>query len=153
MRLRETAANDDDVLEAIEKLTRLTRRHLGESLSSIRRSQPLPSVTTSSLAALEMMARGSDYSRRGFQLEAIPFGLQAVKLDSSFAYAHRAISIWYTNTGQPAKAQEHINLAHRFNDRLLPRERFLVGATYSGFRGDLDSAVIYYSLALGPFSE
>ncbi|MEE9295442.1 MAG: protein kinase, partial [Phycisphaerae bacterium] len=148
VRIRETAANDTEVLKAVERLTHLTRRHLGESLASVRRSQPLPTVTTSSLEALQSFARGADYAARGNFGAAIPHGVQAVQEDTAFAAAHRALSIWYQNFGDPVSAQAHINLAHRFDDRLHPRERYLVGATYNSFRGQLDSTEYYYRLTL-----
>ncbi len=148
VRLRETAAGDDEVVEAVERLTHLTRRHLGESLLSVRRSDPLPALTTSSLEALQLYARGAAYAQRGFTLEAIPFAMQAVEADTAFAAAHRALGLWYVNTGSPGLAQKHIDLAHRYNDRLHPRERYLVGSTYNSFRGRLDSTAYYYRLLL-----
>ncbi len=148
VRLRATAANDGEVVAAVEQLTRLVRGHLGESLASVRRSTPLPGVTTASLEALELYARGLDYSDSGDQSSAIPLLQQAVRLDTAFAMAHRALGIYFGNSGNPSAAQNHIDRAYRFGERLVERERFLVGAGYHTFRNRFDSAAYYYELIL-----
>jgi tetratricopeptide (TPR) repeat protein len=148
VRLRETAESDTDVLGAVERLAHLTRRHLGESLASVRRSQPLPMLTTPSLEALQFHARASVHGLNGELSDAIALATQAIAEDSAFAAAHRALSLWYGQMGDPVSANRHIELAYRFNERLLPRERFLVSATYNRSRGRLDSAASYYDLLL-----
>jgi tetratricopeptide (TPR) repeat protein len=148
VRLRETADDASDVLSAVEDLARLARRHLGESLLSIGRSQPLPEVTTASLEALELYAQAQEYADWGQYEAAIPLGEQAVRLDTTFATALRALGIWYTNVGEAGLAQSQVDRAHRSGERMLPRERYVVGATYNSFRGRYDSAEHYYRLAL-----
>ena len=148
VRLRETAANDAEVVPALERLARLTRRHLGESLPSIRRSQPLPSVTTASLEALQFYARAAAYSGRGDYPSAISMMRQAVKLDTTFAAGYRGLAIYYGNRGDPAAGQTNMDKAYRYSERLLDRERYITGAGYHNYRGRLDSAAHYYRLAL-----
>lgn len=144
VRLLENAANDDEVLGAVEDLAHLTRRHLGESLFSVQRSQPLPRMTTPSLEALRLFARASERGRHGDFETATRLGRQALDLDSTFAGAHRALAIWYENSNSnPRDALEHLDKARRFSDRLTPRERLLVGASYHSYR-DWDSAAHYY---------
>ncbi len=147
VRLRETAENDATVLGAVERLARLVRRHLGESLVSLRRAQPLPSVTTGSLEALQLFARGRDTALAGDQLAAIPLVNEAVALDSGFAAAHRALGIWHSQLGDPVTAQIHIDRAHRHGQRLVPRERYMTAALFHAFRGRVDSAAHYYGRA------
>ncbi len=89
VRVRETASDESEVVAAVERLTRLVRRHLGESLASVRRSQPLPDVTTSSLDALEFYARAQVYADIGDWEAAIPLWERAVALDTAFAAAYR----------------------------------------------------------------
>ncbi len=151
VRLRETAANDAEVLGAAERLVRLVRRHLGESLGSLRRAPPLPNVTTASLEALELYARAQEMALAGNELAAIPLGVQAVEIDSGFAAAHRALGIWYSNVGDPVAGMTHVDRAHRFGQRLIPRERYMTGALFHAYRGRLDSAAYYYGLAVERF--
>jgi tetratricopeptide (TPR) repeat protein len=148
VRLIENAADDDHVLEAVQRLGHLARRHLGESPLSVWRSQPLPQVTTPSLEALTLFARAMSHAAYGNYEQAIAFGEQAVTLDPGFAAAHRSLGIWYENTGNPVSAQHHLDLAYDNSRRLLPAERFLVGATHHGMRGQRDSAAHYYRLAI-----
>lgn len=153
VRLRETAASEGEVLGAVERLVRLVRRHLGESLGSLRRAPPLPSVTTESLEALELYSRARELALSGNQLEAIPLGVQATEIDSGFAAAHRVLGIWYSNVGDPVAGQPHVDMAHRFGQRLIPRERYMTGALFHAYRGRLDSAAYYYGLAVERYPD
>lgn len=148
VRVRETAASDADVVASVEKLSRLLRRHLGEKLTSLQRSQPLPQVTTASLPALEMYARGVEYGRRGEQESAIPLLEQAVALDTAFATAYRALSIYHGNLGNVAAGQRYVGRAYAHIDRLAAREHYLVGALYHAYLYRLDSAAYYYELEI-----
>ncbi len=153
VRLRDTAASEGEVIGAVERLVRLVRRHLGESLGSLRRAPPLPSVTTASLEALELYARARELALAGYQVEAIPLGVQAAEIDSGFAAAHRALGIWYSNTGDPVAGHTHVQMAHRFGQRLIQRERFMTGALFHAYRGRLDSAAYYYGLAVERYPD
>ncbi len=151
IRLQQTANDDDDVLDAVERLARLTRRHLGESLRDLGRSRPLPQVTTASLDALELSARATELGQRGRIEEAISLLLQAVEIDSTFASAYRGLGIYYGNMGSTGAAQSNISKAYRHSDRLSPRERYLIGSAFHAFRGRLDSAAYYYSLLVNRY--
>lgn len=148
VRLRETAADAGEVIEAVERLTHLTRRHLGESLSSVRRSRPLPEVTTASLDALQLYARSQEFFVRGNYEPAIHLLLEAVELDTAFASAYRALSIFYGNIGNPTLAQFYTDRAYGYSDRLFPAERYRTGALYHALRGRTDSAAHYYRRVL-----
>ncbi len=148
VRVRETAAGDADVIPTVERLSRLTRRHLGESLPSIRRSQPLPKVTTASLDALQQYARAVERGTRGDYNSAIATLQEAVKLDSTFAAAYRALAIYHGNIGEVADAKINIDRAYEHSERLLDRERYFTGASYHAYRGYRDSAAFYYQLVL-----
>ncbi len=148
VRVRETANDESEIVAAVERLSRLVRRHLGESLTDLQRSEALPQVTTASLEALELYARGVAYGRRGEDEAAIPLLEQAVGRDTAFATAYRALSIFHGNMGNVAAAQRYVDLAYAHLDRLVPRERYLVGALYHAYLFRLDSAAHYYQLEL-----
>jgi tetratricopeptide (TPR) repeat protein/TolB-like protein len=148
IRLRETADGKEAVMGAVERLTRLARRHLGESMRSVRRSDPLPQVTTASLEALELAARARYHGRRGELVTAVSLLQEAIELDTAFAAAHRALGVYYGNSGDPAAAQRSVERAYRHSERLQPRERYLIASTYHAYRGRLDSAASYYTRVL-----
>ncbi|MBK5098716.1 MAG: protein kinase [Gemmatimonadetes bacterium] len=148
VRVREAANGEADLLDAFEALSRSLRRHLGESLLSIRRSKPLPEVTTASLEALELYALGLEFSRVGEIDAAMPLFERAVSLDSSFAAAHLALSIGHNNMSRMDEALAASERAYRFGERLPKRERYLSSAKYHADRGYLDSTAHYYELVL-----
>ncbi len=148
VRVRETAAGEDDVIATVERLSRLVRRHLGESLGDLRRSEPLPQVTTGSLEALELYANGSYYGRTGRPDLAIALLEQAVQLDTAFATAYRALSIYYGNLGYASEGRRYVDRAYAHTERLERRERYLVGALYHAWRARFDSAAYYYELEI-----
>jgi tetratricopeptide (TPR) repeat protein/TolB-like protein len=148
VRVREVAADESQVVPAVERLVHLLRRHLGESLVSLKRSRPLPAVTTASLDALMLYARAVEHMDRGDPVPSIPLLRQAVALDTAFASAHRALAVNYGNAGNAADAMASIDRAYRHRERLLDRERFLTGAMYHARRARLDSAAYYYQFAV-----
>ena len=54
VRPRQTAADETEVIDAVERLASQLLRHMGESLPNIRRSDRLAWVTTNSLEAPEL---------------------------------------------------------------------------------------------------
>jgi len=148
VRVLETASDDADILNAVEALSRSLRRHLGESLPSIRRSKPLPEVTTASLEALELYARGVGFAKVGEPEAAIPLYERAVALDTSFAAAYLALSIVHGNMYRMTEALAASERAYRFGERLSPRERYASSAKYHAERGYMDSTAYYYALLL-----
>ena len=148
VRVRETAANDDEVVATVEQLSRLLRRHLGESLTGLQRSLPLPQVTTASLEALELYAQGRAILRRGDAASAIPLMEQAVAIDTAFASAYRGLSVAYGNIGNTSAGTINADKAHRHSERLVDKERYMTGAMYHAYRRGLDSTVYYYELVI-----
>lgn len=147
IRVRETADDVQGVLPAVERISRLLRRHLGESLVSLRRSRPLPDVTSGSLEALESFAQAMEYSRAG-DAAALPLLERAVSIDTGFAAAYRAIAIHHSNHGRMVQAGEAIERAYALGSRLPDRERYLTGAVFHRQSGNADSAAYNYELLL-----
>jgi eukaryotic-like serine/threonine-protein kinase len=128
---RVTAANLDDVIPTLNRLSRDIREKSGESLRSIRAGEPLEQVTTRSLEALRLFTEAnrafemSDYPRTIALLE------QCVALDPEFAMAWRRMAAAYNNTGTDRARQRHAaTQAFQHRDRLTPRERHLTEAFY-----------------------
>jgi hypothetical protein len=98
---RETAPNEDELIPAVDRLSKGLRERIGEPLTSLRQAQALPEVTTSSLEALQKYAEGRrawmDDRARGLLEEAIA-------LDSGFAMAWRGLGVFFDNRGSAPAA-------------------------------------------------
>ncbi len=148
VRVRETADDEWEVLPAVERLSRLLRRHLGESLVSLRRSRPLPEVTSGSLEALESFAQAMEYSRVGDAAASLPLLERAVSIDTGFAAAYRAMAIHHGNRGRMVQAGIAVERAYALGRRLPDRERYLTGAVFHRQSGNADSTAYNYELLL-----
>jgi DNA-binding SARP family transcriptional activator/TolB-like protein len=146
VRMRETAAAEGGVIDAIERVSRRVRRHLGESLASVRRSPPLPQVTTTSLEALQLLAGAREHFRRGDFREAITLAERAVELDTAFAAVYGMLAAAHKNSAREELADYYRTIAYRHADRLPERERLSLAGGYHLFRGHGDSAAHYLEL-------
>ena len=128
---RETAESDDELIAAIDALSRGIREKAGESLPSIRAGEPLMTVTTSSLPALRLYTEGLRLEEAGRLDEALAVLEDAVAEDSAFAMAWRKVSVVRNNLRAPLDdTRAAASAAHRHRERLSERERFLAAAYY-----------------------
>jgi eukaryotic-like serine/threonine-protein kinase len=146
---RETARDLEDLIPAVDRLSRHLRERTGESLRTIRRAPPLEQVTTSSLEALRKYTEGrraqlSDAD----QARALGLFEEAVAQDSAFASAWRGIAVIRSNWGQPEAAQAAVGHALRFQDRLTDKERHLTVALDHSIRGESRPAIAAYERVL-----
>ncbi|MDX1393447.1 MAG: tetratricopeptide repeat protein [Gemmatimonadota bacterium] len=142
---RVTARGEEDVIEAIDELSRGVRERIGESLRTIRAEDALAQVTTSDLEALRLytegarLVEGDEYQRGLDMLE------EAIARDSAFAMAHRKLGVELNNRGENrSRSVEAIRSAYRHRDRLSPRERYLAEASYFRLSGDTERQRIAY---------
>ena len=151
-----TVASEDRLVEAVEKLSRELRARLGESGDAIRRSRPLPEVTTRSLEALKIYAQAVQASRDQRYPRALELSLEAIKLDSTFAMSHRLASVSYSNMGRYAESAEAATRAYELRDRLTDRERLHVeGFYYLSADGEFEPrrAAEIYELLLSRYPD
>ncbi|WP_053333871.1 serine/threonine protein kinase [Gemmatimonas phototrophica] len=143
---RETASNLDELLPAVERMSRALRERIGESFKDIRAAAPLERVTTSSVEALKLYVRGmraieeqDDIGTGGPLLE------EAIRLDPGFAMAYRkyAVSLGNRRTADRSKIVQMLVKAYELRDRLSESERLLTTASYwsTGPREDIRQAV------------
>jgi serine/threonine-protein kinase len=146
--VRETSASDRELIPAVNRLSKTLRERIGESLKSIRASEPLEQVTTTSLQALRI------YSTAERAFEANDLGaarndlLRAVALDSTFAMAWRKLASTYSNLGSNAGANNAAATAYRWRAHLPPLERLLTEGSYANQRLDFAGAVAVFRQAL-----
>ncbi|HUF66331.1 MAG TPA: tetratricopeptide repeat protein, partial [Gemmatimonadaceae bacterium] len=144
---RETASSGDDLISAIDRLSKRTREKIGESIKSVRASPPLEQVTTGSLEALRRYTQALDPATeydRGLQLLE-----DAIALDSTFAMAYRRLGTQYANRGDMVRAIPTIEKAYATRDRLPALEKYLTEGSYWGTAmGDRERAISAYEAAL-----
>jgi len=129
--LRESAADDTEVLAAMDRLSKRLRERLGESLRTIRAAPPMEQVTTSSLEALRLYTEARAFMRTGTPPVVEQQLLRAVALDSGFATAWRTLGVFYFNTGDSRSKQLHAaTQAFRNRERLPDLERQQTEAYY-----------------------
>jgi tetratricopeptide (TPR) repeat protein/tRNA A-37 threonylcarbamoyl transferase component Bud32/TolB-like protein len=141
-----------DLIPTIGRLTRRLRSKMGESLKHLQGSPELAQVTTSSLPALEAYTAGQYAMNVKSDLSAaIPLFRTAVKLDTSFAMAYRALAVALGNRNQDREERvRSMEKAFAHTDRLPEVERYLTVATYytQGPKPDDAKAIAAYDTLL-----
>ena len=141
-----------DLIPAIGSLTRRLRTKMGESLKHLQGSPALAQVTTSSLPALEAYSKGQyELNVKSNPSGAIPLFRSAVKLDTSFAMAYRALAVALGNQGQDRDERVRaMEKAFAHADRLPEVERYLTIGTYytQGPKPDDAKAIAAYDTLL-----
>jgi eukaryotic-like serine/threonine-protein kinase len=147
---RETARSDDQLIDAIERLSRRIRDKAGESLRTVQGGRSLARVTTSSLPALREYTRGEALQDVGDQNAALEHFERAAALDSTFAMAHRKIAVALSNLRvRRPDAVRAFRRAYELRDRLPDLERELAMAAYaSQVLGDVAASTKAYQRAL-----
>src|SRR5256886_2539567 len=99
--LRETAQDDCAIIAAGGRPSHKLRERIGESLKTIRASDPLEQVTTRSLEALRKYSQGVRASDAADMVRAVTLLDEAIALDTTFAMAYRKLAVVLSNAGGP----------------------------------------------------
>lgn len=123
--LSETATSDDELINAIGRISMRLRREMGESASSLDSVRPLSDVTTRSWIALQRytQAQEEDRAGRGRAPWTLTLLREAIAADSTFASAHRVLGIKLNNLGATRAGIRELRYAERFSNRLTDVER------------------------------
>ncbi|MEK6255426.1 MAG: tetratricopeptide repeat protein, partial [Gemmatimonadales bacterium] len=148
--VRETAADESEIVPSVDRLSARFRERIGESYTSLRASPPLEQVTTGSLDALRLYTQALEADDRGDELRAIGLLEEAVARDSAFAMAWRKLGTIMSNLGiSGAEAADAQRKAFEHRDRLTLRERYLTeGTYYTSVARDIDRAILAYESLL-----
>jgi tetratricopeptide (TPR) repeat protein len=144
---RETAKGDDNVVEAVDKLSKSVRERIGESFKTIRSSPPLIDVTTSSLEALRKFTQAERVIyTEGDDARGIQLLEEAIALDSTFAAAWGELGTTLNNRGeQRARAIQATTKAYEYRDRLPDKERYnTIGVYHLSVTRDREAAITAY---------
>ena len=134
---RESTDGPAGIIHAVDRVSKQLRGRIGESLRATRAAPPLEQVTTGSLEALRAFSQALQATRLGDRDRNLALLEEAIRLDSTFASAHRALGIALANAGQdPRRRVEAIATAYRLRNRLTERERLLAEASYFGLLGN-----------------
>src|SRR5437870_7260742 len=129
--LRETAQDDGAIIAAVDRLSGKLRERIGESLKTIRASDPLEQVTTRSLEALRKYSQGVRASDAADMMRAVTLLEEAIALDTTFAMAYRKLAVVLSNAGgAQSRIAAAATQAFRHRDRLTAFERDLAEAYY-----------------------
>lgn len=129
---RELAPDASGIIPAVDRLSRKLRGKIGESLRSVRASDPLEGVTTASLDALKLYSQAIRAFAGDVERDrSILLLREAVALDSTFAMAWRKLGAAYQNRRDIAPMVEALSRAYALRDRLTDRERYHTIATYA----------------------
>jgi eukaryotic-like serine/threonine-protein kinase len=143
---RESAADADAVIPAIDKLARSIRSRVGESLRTVNASQPLEEVTTASLPALRKYSEAVAESNT---TKGIALLEESVAIDSTFAMAWRKLGAWYFNAGRHGDALRAYRAAYANREHLSELERAVLEADYyRQVERDSERSIRRYSEAL-----
>jgi DNA-binding SARP family transcriptional activator/TolB-like protein/Tfp pilus assembly protein PilF len=147
--VHEVAADSTQLIGAVDKVSSRLRRGAGESLWSVRSSQPLEQVTTASLEALRLYSQALKIGdQNGDPVAAIPLLKQAVALDTTFAMAYRKLGAFLGNYREHGAAEVALQRAFHYRDRLPTAERYLTIGAYYDNAGMPDSALAAYRMLL-----
>jgi serine/threonine-protein kinase len=146
---RESAANQDELLPALDRASKELRRRIGESLRNVRASAPMEQVTTASMPALLKYSQAlTAFEREDFD-RAIILLNESVAIDSGFAMAWRKLGVALRNNGDRVGAVEPLRRAFAHRDRLTEVERYLTdGSYYSQAAFDMPRAMAAYRSVL-----
>jgi tetratricopeptide (TPR) repeat protein len=136
------AEDKEHVLKAVAKATTALRAKLGESLSSIQKTERMVGYTTNSLEALKAFQLGLDLLIHASSRDAIPQLRHATELDPNFATAHMLLGDAYHNTGQSVLMAESLGKAFALIDRVSEGERLMISGEYYRYAAhDLNKAI------------
>ena len=144
---REDAGGEDEIIDAINRLSRRLRERIGEPLGSLRTTPPLERVTTSNLEALRLYTqavRAIEFD--GDDARGIALLEEAIAIDSAFAAAYRKLGVTLGNRFEERDRYiEALSQAYEHRERLTSSERYMAIASYeSTVTGDMAAAMAAY---------
>jgi eukaryotic-like serine/threonine-protein kinase len=129
--VRETAPDETALIPALDRLSRALRERIGESLTTIRATDPLEQVTTPSLEALRRYTAAVRAENVGHYERAVHELERATATDTGFAMAYRKLASMLSNVASsPEQVVAAATHAFEHRDRLPPREREHTAASY-----------------------
>ena len=135
--------NQDEILSAIDRLSKRIRKDLGESRYNISlQDKPLSKVTTSSLEALKQYSLGIESHSESDFTSARKYYENALRIDTGFIAAKASLGNLLVQRFDPAKGKELLEEAVKGADRLTDREKYGIIAFYAeSVENDYEKAI------------
>ena len=125
------AANKDDVLLQVPKITAPIRKALGDTTpESVQLVAAQGSFAASNLEAVHQYGIAMEQQFAGKMEDALQSFSKAAELDPNFARAYAGMAAASGNMGRPADAEKYAKLAMQHVDRMTERERYRVRGLY-----------------------
>jgi tetratricopeptide (TPR) repeat protein len=126
------ARTQDDILSALDRLSKKIRQDLGESRYNISlQDKPLSKVTTSSLEALKQYSLGIESHLASDFDNARKYYENALKIDTGFIAAKASLGNLMVQKFDPSEGIELLEEAISGADRLTDREKYGIMAFYA----------------------
>jgi tetratricopeptide (TPR) repeat protein len=117
----------EDVLRDLGAAVTEIRKHLGESLASVKKYDvPVTDATTASLDALRAYGLANKARVTQGDEASIPFYQQAIERDPTFALAYAKLGVVSFNIGRPDDARKYALKAYELRDRVSEYERLYI---------------------------
>jgi serine/threonine protein kinase/tetratricopeptide (TPR) repeat protein len=140
------AANKDEVLLQVPKLTAPIRKALGDTTpESVQLEAAQGSFSASNLEAVHQYSIAMDEQFAGKMEDALKSFSKATELDPNFARAYAGMAAVAGNLGQKQNAAQYAKLAMEHVDRMTERERYRVRGQYYIRNSDWQKCVEEYS--------
>jgi tetratricopeptide (TPR) repeat protein len=152
----ESAKDENHLLDALGRISRDIRRDLGESLTSLRKSnRPLPEVTTASLQALKLYADAAALWHKGSYGDGVALAQQAITVDPDFAMAHAFLgSAYFSHIYNDIKrGKEEMDKALALSSRTTERERLIIQTDYASDLRHYDEAARLFQAYLATYPD
>ncbi len=147
--------SQDEIIGALDRMSKKMRRHLGESRYKISgQSKPLSMVTTSSLEALKQLSLGlEDHLNMDYKNAVIHYR-NAIGLDSSFTAAKASLgNLLYEHFDQE-EGKRWLDEAIQSIDNLTAHEKYSILAFYaSDVEKDWDKSIEYIRIIIELYPE
>jgi len=157
-----SAKSLDEVLNALDKLSKRIRSVLGESFLSIsRQNKPLADATTSSLEALKQYTLAHENHRAGNFQDAKLYYENALRVDSTFSMARAGLGMMHIVGTErnlqgfdPSRGKELIEEALQNLDGLTDREKYSILIFHAGtVEGDFEGGAQYCKALLAIYPD
>ena len=142
--------NQDEIIGALDRMSKRMRRHLGESRYKISgQSKPLAEVTTSSLDALKQYSLGHNYLINVDFKNAVVHFRNAIGLDSSFTASKASLGNLLIEHFDPVEGKSWMDEAIQSIDNLTDHEKYSILAFYAtNVDKDLDKSIDYMRILI-----
>ncbi|MBI3983409.1 MAG: protein kinase, partial [Gemmatimonadetes bacterium] len=131
--VQEPAADAQQLMPALDRVSARLRERIGESLRSVRASPPLDRLTTTSLQALRRYAQAQRFADQGDLDRAVALLEEAVEQDSMFAMAFRRVGVLYVNRGDAEEGRAALRRAFALRTRSSELERLQIEAMHAWY--------------------